>query len=127
MMIDPTALCQIEIQVSDLSRSIEFYREVFGWQPVPAFIHEYVVLDVPEHCQFGVSLVPQPNLGRCHGNAVRLYFRVSDAPLILERASTFGGQRLPGRSLPGYGRVEVVTDPDGNAFGLFSAFPNAMR
>jgi predicted enzyme related to lactoylglutathione lyase len=121
MIIRPDALCQIEIGVRDLDRAIIFYREVFGWKPVPAHIHDYIVLDVPEDCRFGISLVVSAE-PRISGNktGVVLYFKVENPDAILQIALDNGGIKHPIRRLPGYGRIFQFSDPDGQMFGLYS-------
>ena len=53
-MIDPTELCQIEIPVSDIEISLEFYSEVLGWHATPTEIHNYHILEVPKDCKFAL-------------------------------------------------------------------------
>jgi predicted enzyme related to lactoylglutathione lyase len=49
-----------------------------------------------------------------------LYFRVTDAAAIAEKAETFGGAKKFGPTkLPAYGNIWQISDPDGHRFGLF--------
>lgn len=121
-MIDPTKLCQIEIQVSDMERSLEFYREVFGWKKVPAEMFEYAVLEVPPECTFGISLIPSLAFGATNSRLV-LYFSVSTEAAIkdiMARAKQWGGSAVFGpKRVPGRGMIYQVADPDGQRFGLY--------
>lgn len=121
-MLDPKNLCQIELPVADVARSLRFYRETFGWQASPAEVHEYLILEVPEDCSFGISLVPrgmgavQPSV-----NGPVLYFSSSDPESIVAKAEAAGGRRILGPvRYAGYGPIWQLADPDGHRFGLVS-------
>jgi predicted enzyme related to lactoylglutathione lyase len=117
--IDPNKLCQVEIHTARLDVSRKFYEEVFGWKAVPAEIHNYIVLAVPEDCPFGISIVPSIGAKPSSGQII-LYFQVDDAAQIAERAAKFGGSKKFGPTrLPAYGDIWQITDPDGHRFGLF--------
>jgi predicted enzyme related to lactoylglutathione lyase len=117
--IDPKKLCQVEIHATRLDVSRKFYEEVFGWKAAPAEIHNYLVLDVPEDCPFGISIVPSFGAKASSGQII-LYFQVTDAASIAERAEIFGGSKKFGPTkLPAYGNIWQITDPDGHRFGLF--------
>ncbi len=120
-MIDPTKLCQIEIQVTDLKKSLEFYEEVMGWRAVPAEIHLVTVLEVPSSCSFGISLVSSPHQrGPQTGSSLTLYFAHEDPEQILAKAGRWGGKvRFGPKKLPGYGHIYQIEDPNGVRFGLF--------
>ena len=117
--IDPKKLCQVEIHATRLDVSRKFYEEVFGWKAVPAEMHNYLVLDVPEDCPFGISIVPSLGAKTSSGQII-LYFEVQSAASIAERAEQFGGSKKFGPTkLPAYGNIWQITDPDGHRFGLF--------
>ena len=121
--VDPTRLCQIEIQVTDVPRALAFYADAFGWTSSPAEIFEFHILDVPKESPFGIALVPDKDArerGACH--TVTLYFSVDNPEAILERAEACGGRRVVGPySVMGYGQVWHLEDPDGNRWGIFKA------
>lgn len=119
-MINPQALCQIEIAVSDMEQSLAFYEQVFGWTSVSVDIQGYVVMEVPQSCPYGIALV------RAHDKAATsistLYFRVENAAAIVERAKQFGAPiRLGPKKLPGYGSIYQIVAPDGQVYGIFQA------
>lgn len=117
--IDPKKLCQMEIHATRLEVSRKFYEEVFGWKAVPAEIHNYLVLDVPEDCPFGISIVPSMGAKQSSGQII-LYFEVENAAAIADRAVLFGGAKKFGPTrLPAYGDIWQISDPDGHRFGLF--------
>lgn len=119
--VDPRRLCQIEIRVSDIQKSLSFYEHVLGWHKVPALIHNYYVLEVPEDCPFGISLIPSKKTEHGHCNSLTtLYFECLNPQEILAKVEVWGGRlcRDPG-PLPGYGTIKIFQDPDGQRFGLF--------
>lgn len=117
--VDPTQLCQLEIHTSRIDVSRKFYEEVFGWKAVPAEIHNYLVLEVPDDCPFGISLVPGRAASSAHSPII-LYFQVTEAAKIAEKAELFGGSKKFGPAkMPAYGEIWQITDPDGHRFGLF--------
>jgi len=119
MSVDPTRLCQIEISVTDMPRALAFYEGAFGWRPVPAEIHEYVVLEVPPDCAFGLALVPG-RLSSASAGGVVPYFATETPEQIVSLVEQHGGRRRLGPlSLAGYGTVYQVEDPDGNRLGLY--------
>ncbi len=123
-IVSPLNLCQIEIVVQDLRRSIDFYEAVLGWACVPAEMHDYAVLTVPDDCPYGISLVPakrddKPTEER-YASRATLYFRVQEPKTIAQRAKEFGGAVIFGpKKLPGYGLCYQIADPDGQRLGLF--------
>lgn len=124
-MIDPRQLCQIEIRISDLERSLAFYRQVFGWKPVPAEVHNYIILDVPEDCPVGITLIPG-NESKEDSKRLVLYFAVDDPEEIISKVKDLGGRVILGpRKVQGYGTIYQFTDPNGQCFGLFKKSANA--
>ena len=112
--------------ITNRERSLAFYSGVFGWTPVPADIHEFIVLNVPEDCPWGISLVPVTRNEQVNSCLTTLYFAVASVDqaqeMVAEALSNCGRLLSPssdGRDVPGYGRMWVVTDPDGQRWGLF--------
>ena len=118
--IDPTKIVQIEIACTDLERSLAFYNDVFGWQAVPTDIDRYTLLEVPDHCHFGISLRPRDERETFSGlSPLTLYLAVADYAPYLERVRKSTGRVVvPKMKWPGYGEACIVADPDGQRFGL---------
>jgi predicted enzyme related to lactoylglutathione lyase len=126
--VNPTHLCQLLIEVSDLSRAKGFYEEVFGWKAVPADLFEMIVLEVPPECPFGIALVPRdatanppPSLSpSAPPGGLKAIFAVDDPIPIVDQCRGWEGCQVTGpRTHPGYGLVWNITDPDGLTWGLF--------
>jgi predicted enzyme related to lactoylglutathione lyase len=123
-MVDPTRLCQIEVQVSDLKAAAQFYEQAFGWRVMPADLHEYVVLEVPDGCPYGISLTPRRQHQRSEAtrweSSIVLYFAVDDPEEVVRRVERAGGKKRFGpMPLMGYGAIYQVEDLDGTRFGLY--------
>lgn len=119
MTVDPRRLCQIEIPAFNLDESLKFYREVFNWQQVPIELHQYIVLETPEACSFGISLLPCSNSQKV-STGITIYFQVDRLDTYLAKARSFDPALVKGqRKLPGYGLVQIIKDPSGNRLGLF--------
>lgn len=119
--VSPSRLCQIEIHVADMERALNFYELVFGWRRAPADLHEYVVLDVPEGCPYGISLLPGRSLesGESQPKLI-LYFACDEPEGIVQLAKQHGGRHCFGpKALPGFGRIYQIEDPDGHRYGLY--------
>ncbi|NRA44628.1 MAG: hypothetical protein HRU09_06685 [Oligoflexales bacterium] len=113
-------LCQIEIKVSDISRSRIFYEKVFGLKLVPAEIHNYHILGVPSHSPFGISLLVQKKVEP--NQSMTIYFKLDSLTGVKERLESLEWGGFKGeRHVPGYGKAILVEDPDGHRFGLFEA------
>jgi predicted enzyme related to lactoylglutathione lyase len=109
----------IEVPVDDLERGMRFYREVFGWtfegnDQMPG----YFLYRTPSG-EFGGGM------GARDTNApheIRNYLQVTSVDDTLARVAEFGGTTIePKTDIPGFGWFAVITDSEGNAFGIFQA------
>lgn len=117
-MLEPTKLCQIEIPVTDLEASVAFFEASFGWKQAPAEMHEYIVMQVPDDCPYGISLVPSKK--ERNGDSIVLYFQVEDPQAIVDAVVKNGGKfRFGPKKLGLYGEIYQVEDLDQNRFGLY--------
>lgn len=118
-MVDPSKLCQIELCVAEPRKTAAFLESVFGWTTAPAELQDYVVIDVPESCPYGMSLVPQGQ-GEVKAQSIVLYFSVDDIEEVIAKTKKNGGQvRFGPKKLPGYGTIYQIATPDGLRFGIF--------
>ncbi len=125
-MIDPRSLCQLEIQTSDVEKSLRFFSEVFGWPVLPIMIQDLYVLDVPESSPYGISLVPRrSDAPPCEGGIVP-YFRMDQSWEIMEaKATALGAKIVEGpRVVPAYGKVLKLKVPGEVLVGLFFPAPS---
>jgi len=114
---EPGAWCHIEIAVDDTERAKKFYGECFGWK----------FTDVP---QMGGYVLYESARGGIGGGIMKRppempqqmvsYVLVDDVDAATERVKNQGGKVLKERTeVPQAGWFAVVSDPDGNAFGLW--------
>lgn len=98
-----------------------FYTELFGWtaEPDPE-MGGYAMVDTGAGADaIGGGIGPSQAPG---DTGVKFYVRVDDLEAGLARAGELGADTLaPPMDLPGgYGRIAVVSDPDGNPVGLWA-------
>lgn len=110
-----------EVTSADQQRAQKFYGELFDWQVAadPA-MGGYGLVDTGA----GETAIPGgigPSMAP-GDTGVKIYLRVDDLEVYLDRAESLGGTRLvPPTDLPGdYGRFAVFADPDGNQVGLWA-------
>ncbi len=118
------SLCQLEFKSKDVSKTLIFFEQVFGWKTLPITLQDYFVIDVPEDSSFGISVSPSSQDEGTESPTIA-YFRC-DQPLdeILNHIKNFGGRVIEGpRSVPAYGKAIKLSEPGGITIGLF--FPHA--
>jgi predicted enzyme related to lactoylglutathione lyase len=107
--------CSNQLQAPDPGAAVEFYRELLGWQ-----IDEEPG-SVPPYWQVR-------NAGRDNGGMVAddgppawvVYFHVADADATARATTAAGGVVLFPPTTVGIGRIAVLEDPQGAAFGVFA-------
>jgi predicted enzyme related to lactoylglutathione lyase len=108
-----------DITSPDPARIGDFYARLFDWTVAPEQ-DAYRMVDTGngENAVFG-GIGPAQEPGSA---GITVYARVDDLAETLARAEKLGGATVvPPTDLPGgYGRFAVLTDPDGNAFGLWA-------
>jgi uncharacterized protein len=110
-----------ELMTTDAPAAMEFYRQVFGWQPSEAMdmgpMGKYQMFNRP-HGMIGGMMNKPPELAQVPPNW-GIYFRVPDVDAAVGRITAGGGKILNGpMDVPGGDRVLNAMDPQGAAFGL---------
>jgi predicted enzyme related to lactoylglutathione lyase len=109
-----------EVTSADHDRAQKFYAELFGWTvDVDPSMRGYGIVDTGAgEGAVGGGIGPSQMPG---DTGVKIYMRVDDLDAYLARAEQLGGKQIvPPTDLPGdFGTIAVVTDPDGNAVGLW--------
>lgn len=111
--MNPTTF-HLSLNVSNLPRSVAFYRVLFGREPAKCH-DDYAKFELTDPPVI-FSLVPQPSLAG--GSLSRIGFRLADADAVAEvkqrlEAAGFATQVPPGRPTNGTARC-YVADPDLN-------------
>lgn len=121
MAMNPKSLCQLEMHTRDPVQSLAFLKEVLGWTAVVISFQEFTVLDVPEDCPFGISLVTTANPSSSPG--VIPYFELDQSlESFIEKSVNAGAHVVSGpRIIPGYGHAAVIEEPGGLRLGFYHA------
>lgn len=107
----------VEWLVTDLSRSVQFLQDLFGWQ-FEYYSTHYRLYAPTSGIAVGLLEVKavQPS------QAVLIHVQVNDLAEFLAKAQQLGADIVtPTTVVPGHGRYAQVTDPDGHWIGLFEA------
>lgn len=110
-----------EIISPDAGRARRFYTELFDWtaedDPTMAGYAMIGTGNGDDAVSGGIGPASDDD-----GPGVRIYARVDDLDAYLAKAEKLGGTTVaPPMDLPGgYGRIALLTDPDGNTVGLWS-------
>lgn len=105
-----------EIPSTDVQRSADFYRQMFGWE-MAELNDQYIMFDDEGGVGGGISKVetmPAP--------AIAVYIDVDDIPAALARAESLGGTTARGRTEIGgdNGYFGELRDPCGCLIGIWS-------
>jgi predicted enzyme related to lactoylglutathione lyase len=108
-----------EIVSPDVPRAQTFYRDLFGWS-VQVDEEGYGLVDTgagDDAVAGGIG----PSMAE-GDTGVKIYVRTDTLEDTIARARELGSSvYLEPMELPGgYGRIAVVSDPDGNALGLWA-------
>ena len=110
--------CHIEIPTSDPKKSRSFYGEVFGWkfQEMPGM--DYSMYETREGGIGGGVWNPPPGMPRQVVN----YILVNEIEPVLQKIGRNGGKTIKEKTeIPHAGWFALVTDPDGNLFGIWKS------
>jgi predicted enzyme related to lactoylglutathione lyase len=110
-----------ELMTTDAAAAMQFYGEVFGWQPGETMdmgpMGKYHMFNRP-HGMIGGMMNKPPELAHVPPNW-QIYFLVPDITAAVERIKANGGQILNGpMEVPGGDWIVNGMDPQGAAFSL---------
>ena len=121
-----------EIHASDPQKSIEFYREMFGWKFDPyGPPNSYWLITTGPDGEPGINggVVPRRGAAAESGQAVNAFVctvSVDSAKDSHAKAKSLGAaEALPIMAIPGVGWLAYMKDPDGNIFGMMQSDPKA--
>lgn len=111
----------LELMTTDAPSAMNFYREVFGWEPSEAMdmgeLGTYQMFNRP-HGMIGGMMNKGPEMADVPPHW-QIYFLVPDIDAAVARITANGGQILNGpMEVPGGDRVVNAMDPQGAAFAL---------
>ena len=110
-----------ELMTTDAASAIQFYSEIFGWQPSEALdmgpLGKYHMFNRP-HGMIGGMMNKSPEMADVPPNW-QIYFLVPDIDAATERIKANGGQVINGpMEVPGGDWIVNGMDPQGAAFAL---------
>ncbi|MBV9293547.1 MAG: VOC family protein [Frankiales bacterium] len=109
-----------ELHTRDHAKSVDFYRNVFGWTTqsigdTDEFRYTVFEKDGQQHAGIMDSSSFLPEGVPAHW---KVYFAVDDTDVCLEQVQSLGGSVVqPAQDTP-YGRLAVAADPNGAQFSL---------
>src|SRR5205814_10538927 len=109
-----------ELMTTDALAAMEFYEQVFGWQPSEAMdmgpMGKYQMFNRP-HGMIGGMMNKPPAMANVPPNW-QIYFRVPDVHAAADRVTANGGNILNGpMEVPGGHRAVNAIDPQGARVG----------
>lgn len=108
-------ISHIEIPSTDLNKSSEFFKNVFGWEFKP-FGNGYLLFNNHQGIMAGLRKVNTV----VKGDTTVFHVTVDHLEQVLEKAKTAGGHIKTGKTtIPAMGWYAVISDPDGNSIGLY--------
>jgi hypothetical protein len=116
-------LCWADLNTPSRGRAVEFYSSLFGWQLMKQekdAPNDYWMIKNGEEFIGGFLPVAQP---QCPPRWLT-YFKVADCDATANNAQRLGATvSLPPMNVKDTGRVAVLMDPQGAAFGVFQFTP----
>jgi predicted enzyme related to lactoylglutathione lyase len=114
------AMSWIELNSRDVTRALQFYPAVFGWE---AETHEgpmtYTEFHLGGEAVGGMLTMPEQVPAEVPSHWL-VYFGTTDVDGDVTRARDLGANpAVEGMDLPGGGRFAVLIDPQGAVFGLY--------
>jgi predicted enzyme related to lactoylglutathione lyase len=115
----PNPIVHFEIVGKDGKKLQDFYSSLFGWK-----------VDADNEWNYGLVDTETPGQGipggigpTMDGNArVTVYAQVPDLQASLDKAVELGGTVImPPTEIPGAVTMAMITDPEGNSFGMIKA------
>lgn len=108
-------IAHVEIPSTDLNRSENFYKNVFGWEFKP-FGNGYLLFNNHQGIMAGLRKVEKVLKGDC----TVFHINVDNIDQALEKTKNSGGHLKTGKTtIPAMGWYAVIFDPDGNSIGLY--------
>ncbi|MFE2378176.1 VOC family protein [Streptomyces sp. NPDC059398] len=133
-VMEPDAMCWTELHTTDAAAAEQFYRAVFSWDHQEMSMGDGMVYTVvsaqgggegDDTSHGGIMQIPQENVRAGAASEWHPYFGVEDCDTTFTAATDRGATALmPPSSVPGVGRLALLTDPDGAVFALIKGDPS---
>lgn len=108
-------IAHIEIPSTDLDKSKEFYKNLFGWEFKP-FGTGYYLFNNYKGIMVGLRQAEKIMTG----DATRFHVLVEDIDAVLKKAGELGGKTERAKTvIPAMGYYALLSDDIGNVIGLY--------
>lgn len=114
----PHPIVHVEFQVKDVQKAMQWYADLFGWQTEYDAATNYGMFrTMPEdYVAGGFNQLAEHPVGTV------AYVETNDIKAMLEKAQEHGARLIQDVThVPGRGTYALISDPDGNAIGLWQA------
>lgn len=108
-------ICYLEIPTSDIARSVDFYRSVFGWQ-TRSRGDGATAFDDTVGAVSGAWVTGRPS---SFSPGLLVYIMVDKLAAAVESVVAHGGQIVPPICPDSPELIALFSDPDGNVLGLY--------
>jgi predicted enzyme related to lactoylglutathione lyase len=125
--VGPGRVAWFDITTTDLSKSKEFYGQLFDWKFTPVEGTDQAVEIVSGGTAIGTIRGAEGQVSAFNGV---VYIQVKDIQEACKRATELGGTVAPGFpfDLPsGIGAIGLILDPAGHPMGMYSRTPIAPK
>lgn len=108
-------IAHVEIPSTNLEKSTEFYKSLFGWEFKP-FGNGYLLYNTHKGFTVGLRKVEKASKGDC----TIFHIKVNDIGTYLTKATSLGGHISRGKTtIPAMGYYALISDLDGNTIGIY--------
>jgi len=115
-MIHPI-IAHVEIPVSNLQKSAEFYKTLLGWD-FKNFGNGYLLFN--PHKGITAGLRESTNISK--GDSTIFHIHVENIDNIISQVEKLGGKNIRSKTvIPVMGWYALIADIDGNTIGLFQS------
>jgi predicted enzyme related to lactoylglutathione lyase len=113
----PGEFCWNELATTNVPAAKKFYSSLLGWKtkPFDKGLVDYTIIEKGSHGMGGIMKCPTP------GNPAQWipYILVADVDATVKKTKKLKGEVLmPPSDIPTVGRIAVLADPQGAAFGI---------
>jgi predicted enzyme related to lactoylglutathione lyase len=117
---EPGAMSWTELLTNDTDKAGAFYAELFGYELTPFGPDGSYTVFTRGETQIAGMMKPPMEMPPAWG----VYFTTTDVDEVTEKVKAAGGQVYMGpEDMPEVGRISVLADPQGAAFGVIKPYP----
>ena len=114
----PHPIIHVEFQVNDVQKAMRWYADLFGWEMQYDAPTNYGMFKTKpdDYIDGGFNLITEHPVGTV------AYVETDDLDGMLKKAQEQGARLIQDKTIvPGRGIYALISDPDGNAIGLWQA------